>query len=212
MIISYEHNYIFIKTHKTAGSSMSVVLGRMAGPDDVVTPVWPWESEMATVVSPPFIPKNYVGWEGHDPARKVVQKIGQAKWDSMFKFCFERNPWAKVVSWYLFRRANGKCKNPDFNKWVIDRYASDYRVPAFPADRSLYMLHGNVAMDYIGKYETLQYDFGLICEHLNLPFNGVWPVLKKNRSYNYKTFYTPLTRGLIAEVFCEEIEMFGYEY
>ncbi|GAG46068.1 unnamed protein product, partial [marine sediment metagenome] len=97
-------------------------------------------------------------------------------------------------------------------KWVIDRYAKDYRVPAFPADRSLYMLHGNVAMDYIGMYETLQDDFALICEHLKLPFNNLWPRLKRNKKYNYKDYYTPLTRGLIAEVFREEIEMFGYEY
>lgn len=39
MIISYAHNFIFIKTRKTAGSSMEYALASHAGPEDVVTPL-----------------------------------------------------------------------------------------------------------------------------------------------------------------------------
>ena len=39
MIISRAHNFIFIKTRKTAGSSMEMALASHVGPEDVVTPL-----------------------------------------------------------------------------------------------------------------------------------------------------------------------------
>ena len=46
MIISHRHRYIFIKTHKTAGTSVEISLSRFAGPDDVLTPVAPRDEEV----------------------------------------------------------------------------------------------------------------------------------------------------------------------
>ena len=37
MIISHRYKFIFIKTHKTAGSSMEMALGPLCGPDDIIT-------------------------------------------------------------------------------------------------------------------------------------------------------------------------------
>jgi hypothetical protein len=39
MIVSHRHRFIFIKTHKTAGSSMEMALAPLCGPDDIVTPM-----------------------------------------------------------------------------------------------------------------------------------------------------------------------------
>ena len=39
MILCHTHNLIFIKTHKTAGSSVEVALESICGPQDVVTPM-----------------------------------------------------------------------------------------------------------------------------------------------------------------------------
>src|SRR4030095_6484076 len=41
MILSHKHRFIFIKTAKTAGTSIEVFLSKHCGPDDVVTPVAP---------------------------------------------------------------------------------------------------------------------------------------------------------------------------
>ena len=39
MLISHKYKFIFIKTMKTAGSSVEIELGKIMGDDDVVTPL-----------------------------------------------------------------------------------------------------------------------------------------------------------------------------
>ncbi|MEE4111078.1 MAG: hypothetical protein V2I24_17125 [Halieaceae bacterium] len=39
MILSHRHRFIFIKTRKTAGTSIEASLSRYCGPDDIITPV-----------------------------------------------------------------------------------------------------------------------------------------------------------------------------
>jgi hypothetical protein len=39
MIISHEHKFIFVKTRKTAGTSIEIALSKFCGPDDVICPI-----------------------------------------------------------------------------------------------------------------------------------------------------------------------------
>ena len=39
MIISHKHKFIFIKTHKTAGTSLEIALSKYCGEEDVITPI-----------------------------------------------------------------------------------------------------------------------------------------------------------------------------
>ncbi|TAE78164.1 MAG: hypothetical protein EAZ84_02360 [Verrucomicrobia bacterium] len=41
MVISHKHRFIFIKTAKTAGTSIEAFLSPHCGPDDVFTPTFP---------------------------------------------------------------------------------------------------------------------------------------------------------------------------
>ena len=42
VIVSHKHKLIFIKTQKTAGTSIEVALSSLCGPDDIITPVQSW--------------------------------------------------------------------------------------------------------------------------------------------------------------------------
>src|SRR5262245_14307166 len=39
MIISHEHQFIFLKTRKTAGTSVELALRQLCGPDDIIAPI-----------------------------------------------------------------------------------------------------------------------------------------------------------------------------
>ena len=41
MIISHEHKFIFLKTRKTAGTSIELALSQLCGPNDIITPISP---------------------------------------------------------------------------------------------------------------------------------------------------------------------------
>ena len=119
MIISHEHRFIFIKTAKTAGTSIEVFLSQQCGPDDVLTPITPREEGHE--------PRNYSGmvrafnevrlrdgllpalrhplakrkkFYRHMPAWIVQTRVPHSVWQGYYKFCVERNPWEKVLSHY----------------------------------------------------------------------------------------------------------------
>ena len=64
-IISYRHKFIFVKTVKTAGTSIEVHLAAKCGPKDIVTPIIP--------SNPDHQPRNFDGegkiFRNHMPAR-----------------------------------------------------------------------------------------------------------------------------------------------
>ncbi len=41
MIVSHKHRFIFLKTNKTAGTSVEIALSKFCGPDDVIPPLIP---------------------------------------------------------------------------------------------------------------------------------------------------------------------------
>src|SRR2546423_13120506 len=54
MIISHKHRFIFIKTGKTAGTSIEVFLSQHCGPDDIVAPIYPHVET--------HVPRNFAGY------------------------------------------------------------------------------------------------------------------------------------------------------
>ena len=63
MIISHKYRFIFVKTLKTAGTSIEVFLSQHCGPDDVVTPILPHVE--------PHLPRNHDGYFNHMPAWEI---------------------------------------------------------------------------------------------------------------------------------------------
>src|SRR4051794_33418847 len=64
VIVSHQHRFIFVKTRKTAGTSVEVALSEVAGDDAIVTPIEPAE--------PGHEPRN---WEGlFNPVPELVAR------------------------------------------------------------------------------------------------------------------------------------------
>lgn len=178
MIISHTHRFVFVKTRKTAGTSLEVFLERIAGDDAVVTPIWP---EVAG-----HTPRNYMrvdnpvrsailrarqrqlsgdsrdhpAYFNHIPARGIRRRLGRRRWNAYFTFAFERNPWDKVVSEYFWRQGNNK-NDGDLRDFVLRGDLS--------SDFDLYSLDGEtVGVDFVGRYENLASDLHTVLDRLGL--------------------------------------------
>jgi hypothetical protein len=229
MIVSHQYQFIFIKTHKTAGSSMEMALGPLCGPDDIVTPM---ESNVHS-----DIPRNYhedtllgklysrsrltrkcihrhsplLGrwFYEHMPAWRVRELIGEDVWNRYHKFCFERNPWDKVVSYYNWKKFGQGKPMPDFKTWVM------CKTHRLPLDASLYFEGEQCLMDEVLEYKGFIGRFNDLCQRMNIPFSGNMPREKTNitsQPVDYREFYDEETREKIAQEFSREIRLMGYVF
>lgn len=231
MILSHEHKFIYIKTKKTASSSIEIALSEICGPDDIITPI---RSDLETMrVKPaqnyrldhPLVPKrpllkrllgrperNYhpsVGYFEHMPAWRVRAYVGEEVWSSYYKFTFERNPWDRQVSWYRYKTRN-KREAPDF-----DRFNRNFE-KAYVCNFDLYSMNDEIVLDFVGQYENLDADLEKAMSAINLA--GKIKLMKANVSkrandeHGYREYYNDRSRALIAKWYAREISRFNYEF
>ena len=59
MLISHRHKFIFLKTQKTAGTSLEIALSAFLSKQDVIAPLsrkWPWLSDDESTRRQPGLP------------------------------------------------------------------------------------------------------------------------------------------------------------
>ena len=232
MIISHEHKFIFLKTKKTAGTAIEAALSELCSPSDVITP-YREESETDRKglgpqnyrIEHPLKPKrplwrkllgrperyyhHSVGFYEHMPASRVRDYVGEDVWRSYFKFAFDRNPWDRQVSWYLYK-TKSKSIRPSFERFMQDRRR------AFVTNYAIYTIDGELAVDFVGRYENLQdelakaLDLAGVGRHLKVPRTNITP--DKDQARDYRSYYSDATRERVAEWYAPEIALLHYGF
>lgn len=231
MIISHTYKFIFIKTQKTAGTSLEIGLSKFCGPRDVVTPIVPEDEAIRRSLGYPG-PRNYLlpfsryrpnDWINllirrkgrlrffnHIDARETRRLVDASVWNSYFKFCFERNPWDKVVSMYYWR--NRSEPRPTLSEYIQSGRAN---VASVKGGFDLYSIDGEIAVDRVCRYECLQQELEFITERVGLPEVPQLPKAKgtvRVDHRHYRDLLSPADREKVARVFAREIAHFGYQY
>ena len=228
MIISHAHKFIFIKTAKTAGTSIEVFLSQQCGPNDVITPITPpvgghQARNHAGFVNP--IPEVRQGrqrlipalrhmftdrkFHAHMPATLVQQRIPTRIWNSYFKFCVERNPWDKVLSHYHMHahRAGGSLS--------LDQYLAKGK---FPINYYRYTNPSGtrIIVDRVVRYENLLNDLAEVFARVGVIFDGTLGVRAKSEYRSDRTPYQEVfnedQRQQVARAFAREIALHGYRF
>lgn len=179
------------------------------------------------------------GFETYDESKGMKQDhstVSQVKphlanqWDDLFKFSIVRNPWAKMVSMYLYRlnspfylKNNFEWENlhrarygqnPSYEEWLETLpWTAGLPVRTLGCYNQLdyLMIDGKMQMDFVAKFENLKKDWPKIQKRmkckLKLPH-----INKSKKSYDYRDFYNDKTKKIVENRFEKDIEYFGYRY
>jgi hypothetical protein len=148
-IISFSHNFIFIKTHKTASTSLEVHLSQECAEGDIVTPIYP--------ENPTHRPRNYAARDGmvifynHMPAIQI-RDLCPNRFQQSYKFAFERHPIDKCLSHFAMLR-NSPFHHEENKPTTWEEYLERGE---FPIDTALYTDgEGKLIVDRLYKYEEI---------------------------------------------------------
>jgi hypothetical protein len=229
MVVSHQHRFIFLKTRKTAGTSVEVFLSGIAGEDAIVTPVEPaepghrprnfrgsWSTDFLPAMradpgAPGALLRNPRGRIGlyrhhwnHAPAWLLRARLGEEVWNGYFKFCFERNPWDKFVSLYWWALRD-RSDRPSLEEFI------DSPRGAGSSDWPLYTLDGEIAVDAVGRYESLEQDLRTFMRRAGVAAEVELPRAKSSQRRRDEQLLSERSAGRIGALFRREVEAFGYE-
>ncbi len=70
---------------------------------------------------------------------------------------------------------------------------------------------GEVIVDFVGKFESLQDDFNEICKQIGRP-RKMLPHVKKSDRGHYRDYYSEESEKVVADWFSRDTELFGYRF
>lgn len=230
MLISHRYRFIFLKTEKTASTSILRALRTVLEQTDVLLPadrttrrallrkygsLEGFSFESRATGRRRLLPGLF-GLHRHARAADVRAFVGPKLFDDYLVVTSERNPWDRQVSLYAHRHRD----KAGFDLANFDR---DMRSPSYNLfhynrldNWSIYTTDGKVCADLVIRYESLEEDFRTFLDRVGIPPDGtglsVARASGRSREDGYRRLYSPQSRALVARWYRKEIEQFGYSF
>lgn len=229
MIISHKHKFIFLKTEKTAGTSLEIALSKYCGPDDILSSLMPEDekirSEMGHRGAQNFrLPltrytiadtlrcirsRKPLHFFNHARAVFIRDHIDKDVWNNYYKFCFERNPWDKLISIYYWTHRNEP--RPKFLEYIKSSHFHDFRTRSW----NLYTEDSNVVVDEVFRYDQMPEALTEIQKKIGLDELPVLPLTKNSQrkdKRHHREILSDECREKITEIYHQEIDLFGFQW
>jgi len=217
MLLSLRYKFLFVHTAKTGGTSVRDALQPLRYRD----PYYPLQ----------WLCSRFSGLTGHRLGikfprhAKIIaarEMLPQELFDSLFKFIFVRNPWdLQVSSFHHIRRERPHLMShidtfEQFIRWKLDpQRPYQYHVDTSIELQSDYAidLHGQLLVDFLGRYETLHDDFAAACRRIGIAPPAL-PHKRQatDREKDYRSYYSDELAELVASHFEPDIRLFGYAF
>jgi len=203
MFISHDYKFIFIKTRKTAGSSIEkFFLDKLRGTNLIFAGMPP---EKLSPINCNFNRIEHCGSDfikGHFPV----------EWKDYYKITIERNPWDKMVSLFHWQ----KSVKPKYNIEEFKDYIKNRKNLWYKNDWELYTEKNNPCVDKIIQYDNLNEEMNLLCQYLGIDYNNELNYIKlkgnHRKNKNYREYYSSETKSIIESAYLDTINYFGYEF
>ncbi len=183
MIVSHTHKFIFIKTRKTAGTSLEIALSKSINlsSTDILTPLSLKNETLRKELTRNSyqndrVPLNYYKrsdffslctkgkvkyYEEHMSAANIRNYLPRKIWNEYYKFCFERNPLDFAVSLFNYHQQLGSLNTKNFDEFV------DTQLHLY-SNFDLYSDKNKIIVDQVFRYEEMENSFQFLQEKLNL--------------------------------------------
>ena len=217
MLLSHRYNFLYVHIAKTGGTSMRTALNKLR-----------WRDPMYYVMFPCHKLSSFTG---HTIATKLPRHAGviaakemlpEDLFNKLFKFAFVRNPWdLQVSSFHHVQRERPQMLNgiTDFNEFLKYKFDPErpflYHIDIASKLQTDHLidLHGNIIVDYIGRYEKLLDEFEVIKQKLNMPKLKL-PHKRRatERQKDYRSYYSDESVEAVAKHFEQDIRLLDYSF
>ena len=207
MIISHQHRFIFFAVPKTATHTIRQALRTHMGDDD-------WEQQQLFGQQSMPIPDIARIGHGHISARRIREYLEHETWQNYFKFGFVRNPFDRFVSTCFFLHRN----NPAFRdrpvanmKQALKNRSFRQRVLVRPQSLQLIDENHELALDHVGRYESLQTSYDEICRQIGIETEELGHKNASERG-SCAAYYDDELRQAVAEFYADDLRLFDYQF
>jgi hypothetical protein len=219
VLISRAHGLVFLKTKKTAGTSVEVYLERaskgFAAPPLKVSQREEYDDGQL-IIGRRSVDVAGAWWWNHMPAALVRERLG-AEWERMLKTCCVRNPFDKAISAFWMQTEEPRRKalltgpfetaRDAFRAWLLG--GGDLM-----ADRDVHSIDGRPCVDHLIRYESLHADLETLCGKVGLPWVpaelGTYKSRRRYAGVGVDAYYDRASLRRVSEAFGYELEVFGY--
>jgi hypothetical protein len=173
VMISHDRGFIFLKTRKTAGTTIEMLLEPHCAPPghvvreetpEIVTAHGVVGARLVAREDPDLPIAQSPEWRNHLPAAIIRERLGDEVWSRYVKITAVRNPFDRVVSMFHWRRRKTELPTGPALREAFRRFiARDW-----PDDRDVVLIGGRFVADRALRYETLGADIASLSTELGL--------------------------------------------
>lgn len=207
MIVSHRHRFVFLAVPRTASHAIRSALAPLLGPED-----WQQEALRWRVRSP--LPALAEVRHGHVSAQQASAELPAAVWREYFKFAVVRNPFDRFVSVCAMLNKRNPAgyvgRERAFMKRALSVPRFRARVLVRPQTAMLVDADGRLALDYLGRYESLDVSFRAICRQLGVPAEGLERHNRSVAGTPAAAVYDAELEAAVASFYRRDFELLGY--
>lgn len=205
MIVSHQRRFVYFAVPKTATHSIRSALAPALGKQD-----WQQQALFGRDISP-ISQLAQIG-HGHISLTQLLAATPDTDWGDYFMFGFVRNPYDRFLSVcaFLNRQSSGFVgQECDWMKRALAHVEFRKRVLVQPQIDLLSVDGMNAAIDFVGRYESLQIDVDHVFNQIQLPTKKLTQKNRSNHS-SVSDIYDEELRQMTAEFYARDFSAFGY--